>query len=288
MTLRRLTSCLQEMISCYLNKTSIEKWIIFNNMEKTSPCSHNHVPARIIQYGLGGTATTLQFQILCVLMAILHEAEINSVGCYYAKQPSHKYSVIKTHFLKDSLLRILPSDSWIFMTSSDSLSEEKERQLEEVKRKIKNIRIKIPYIADINMVSKRGHYIVYEYQPIFNVSDKQMQFAVEYLRYWDILRLCCGKQMSADWRNHLSPSESYIFHHDPHSLTYPACEMYNISEVEQLMMKTYVYKQFGNVPSLHDIIGKPSNVDGDIDGYYCDRCNRNISTKHLGFNEKCA
>ncbi|XP_053397045.1 uncharacterized protein LOC123562512 [Mercenaria mercenaria] len=249
---------------------------------------HNHVPPRIVQYGIGGTATTLQFQILCVLMAIIHEDEVNSVGCYFNKQPSAKYTVVKTHVIRDIMIRSLPLNSWIFITSSNSLPVIKKQELELTKRKIKNMKIEIPYIADISMVSKRGHFIAYEYQSIFRVSDKQMEKVTEYLRYWDILRVCCGKQMSADWRWHLLHTKHFTPHHELHSSSYPACEMYNISAVEQLFIKTNIYQKYAHGPSLHDIIGKISNVDGDMDGHYCERCSKNISEKYLGFNQNCA
>jgi hypothetical protein len=220
-------------------------------------------------------------------MAFLHEDEINDVGCYYARQPAHKYCVIKTHFIKDTLLQLLPSNSWIFMTSSSVVSTEKKKELDRQKLMIMNMRIRIPFIVDIETVSQRGYNIVRDYNQFFNVSNTQMQHAIEYFRYWDILRLCCGKQMSADWRKHLLSKKSYVAHHEPHSPSYPACEMYNISAVEHLLMKTYVYQHFANVPSLHYIIGKPSNVDGTLDGNYCERCSKNIVKNNLKFNDNC-
>ncbi|XP_053391464.1 uncharacterized protein LOC128554240 [Mercenaria mercenaria] len=260
---------------------------IGNILRKSNSSSYANVPNIIMQYGIGGTATTLQFQILCVLMAILHESESNSVGCFYGSKPFYKYTVIKTHNMNDNALRSLPSDSWIFTTSSNSFTSEKQQQFDLNQRKIKELKLKCPYTADIETVSKRGHFIVYEYQSIFGVSNEQIMKALEYLRYWDILRLCCGKQMSADWRNRLSPRKKYRMHHDPHSSTYPACEMYSISEVENLLIKTYVFQRFAHISSLHDIIGKPSNVDGEINGHYCEQCNRNISIHHLHFNDNC-
>ena len=220
-------------------------------------------------------------------MAITHEDEINDVGCYYSKLPIHKYCVIKLHFIKDGFLQILPSDSWIFMTYSKSLTYKKKEELEENKRKIENMKITIPFIADIDMVSKRGHTVIIEYQKYFSLSDTQKERALEYIRYWDILRVCCGKQMSADWRRQLAPSARYKTHHDKNSSAYPACEMYNIGEVEKLLMNTYVYQHFAHIPSLQDIIGKPSNVDGKLDGTYCERCNKNVALKSLHFNVDC-
>ena len=220
-------------------------------------------------------------------MAITHVDEINDVGCDFAKQALHKYSVIKMHHINDTILQTLPSDSWIFMTYSNALKDNKKNILEENTRKIKNMKISIPYVADFDMVSKRGHTMIMEYQTYFNLSDSQKEHTLVYMRYWDILRICCGRQMSADWRNQLNPISSYQQHHYKNSTAYPACEMYNISEVERLFMETYVYQHFAHIPSLSDAIGKPSTVDGKLDGTYCDRCNKNIVVKGLNFNSIC-
>ena len=106
------------------------------------------------------------------------------------------------------------------------------------------MKITIPYIADFDIVSKRGHTIIMEYQEYFNLSDhkktSQIEQAFVYIRYWDILRICCGMQMSADWRNQLRPLVTYKQHHYENSSAYTACEMYNMSNVEKPLMKTCV------------------------------------------------
>lgn len=240
-----------------------------------------HVPNVLIQYGPGRTASTLQFQILCLMMIMLHEDEASSIGCYFHRKPSHKYSVIKTHDRK-FLLQSLPRDAWIFMTSRSQLPSELKRKEETLNRTLK-------YIVDIGMVARKGHFIAYDYQSIFGISDKQMSDVVSYLRFWDILRRCCGKQMSSDWRNRLSPIPNYSKHYDSRDTLYPACEMYNISEVETLFINTYIYKRYTPINSLRDTIGKPSTVDGTLNGHYCERCNKNITARHLhGLNNKCA
>jgi hypothetical protein len=173
------------------------------------------------------------------------------------------------------------------MTSSNNLKPEKKLVYEWSKRKTIEGHIRIPFIAEIDVVSKRGYFIVYEYQDIFGLSDKQMEYLVEYLRYWEILRVCCGVQMSSDWRNQLSPVSNYSQHHDPHSPAYPACEMYNISQVENLMLKTYVFQKFSQIISLHHVIGKPSTADGELNGTYCERCQANITMNNIQFNIPC-
>ena len=56
------------------------------------------------------------------------------------------------------------------------------------------------YIADTNLVKKRGETVIFEYQNMFSLSDEQMELLLEYFHYWDILRQCCGSQMSNSWR----------------------------------------------------------------------------------------
>lgn len=58
-----------------------------------------------------------------------------------------------------------------------------------------------------------------------------MSDVFEFLRFWDVLRLCCGSQMSEDWRNELNPAEGYTPHHDVHGSSFPACRMYDIDQV---------------------------------------------------------
>ncbi|XP_053386286.1 uncharacterized protein LOC128550714 [Mercenaria mercenaria] len=260
-----------------------------NNTMECQSCSVS-VPNVILQYGHPRTATTLQFNILCLSMALLHEDVKNSVGCYYNKKKSKKYIVIKTHAIAKFLTKI-PSHSWIFMTSKVKFSPKEKQRYSLTRQNIKVIRAKnitIKYVADINFVSKRGHSVVYEYQPIFGISDAKMQHMAEYFRYWDILRLCCGKQMSADWRNHLSLNPNYKRHHVHNSSIHSVCERYNISQVEVQFLNTYAFKTFAHIDSLRDVIGKPSTVDGKLDGSYCERCNANITHRSLKFNQKCA
>lgn len=239
------------------------------------------VPDVIVQFGIPRTATTLQYRILCVMMAVVHEDEKESVRCNFNGTKSHKYTVIKTHELLESRVRSLPNGTWIFMTYSDKLAAKAKDRLLLTIDMVRQNNITIPFIAETKLVSERGYFIAYEYQAIFGISDALMKHIIDYLQYWEILRRCCGKQMSSDWLNHLSPMENYRPHHDIHSATYPACEMYIISNVEKHFMNTYIYKRFAKTKSLKYSIGGP------YDGSFCERCNDNIIKKRLQFNEDC-
>lgn len=231
------------------------------------------VPNVILQYGSGRTATTLQFHILCLMMIMVHEDDAQNVGCDFNKLPPEKYKVIKSHNMLSKASSSIPPDSWVFLTSNGTTSTEKRQADLSVinKRNLTN-----PYVADLNLVLKRGYSIAYEYQTIFGITDKQMTRIVEYLRFWDILRVCCGKQSSRQWKKVMITGAN----NDPKGLAYPACEMYNISQVEKLLLQSYMAVKFANAsPSLKNILAKPSIVDGTLDGSYCERFDRKIKLR---------
>lgn len=227
------------------------------------------VPNVVLQYGVPRTATTLQFYILCLMMIMSHEDEVQNVGCFNYKDPGSKYKVIKTHTMFTEKVQSIPPDAWVFLTSNGTLSNETDKHLSEIYKKNLIIR----FVVDLSLVLKRGFSIVYEYQPIFGVTDAQIKRIAEHLRFWDILRVCCGKQLSRQWKHVLTSGPD----NNTKGLAYPACEMYNICQVEQLFIETYISKQFRFIPSLKKVIGKPSPADGILDGSYCESCNRNIT-----------
>ena len=50
------------------------------------------------------------------------------------------------------------------------------------------------YVQTTGRVARLGYHIAYDYQPIFGLTDEQMADLLEYLRFWDPLRTCCGKR----------------------------------------------------------------------------------------------
>ena len=66
----------------------------------------------------------------------------------------------------------------------------------------------VTYEASLETLNRLGVHIIYEYQQFFNIPTKLMDLVYEYMRYWDILRVCCGPQMSEDWRQALLNNSS--------------------------------------------------------------------------------
>ena len=131
----------------------------------------------------------------------------------------------------------------------------------------------VTYEASLETLNRLGVHIIYEYQQFFNIPTKLMDLVYEFMRYWDILRVCCGPQMSEDWRQTLLNNTSYRPHHSHESPAYPACEMYDLGKVETLYLNSVLMKHL-SLPSI-------------FDGTYCSRCSANIQKRHLKFNKNC-
>ncbi len=84
---------------------------------------------------------------------------------------------------------------------------------------------------------------VFDYAAIFNLTTTQTHVLYQHLRYWDILRKCCGYQQSIHNRDLLHNrtqryGESFVLPN------YPACHIYNFNEVEEAFFSTQLAAQF--------------------------------------------
>ena len=76
------------------------------------------------------------------------------------------------------------------------------------------------------------------YVPIFGLSRVEASAIRSYLRYWMILRQCCGLQQSHAHRMQLLGCEPDVSVDSPE---FPGCEMYNLTAVEVLLSQTTMY-----------------------------------------------
>jgi len=231
-------------------------------------------PTHILQLGHPRTATTLQYEILCLLHKIVWEGE--HVECRWRSARwegifTGAHQVIKSHGPSEAAIQNISAGRsnatrlWVFTT--------KAGQDQSVKQRVARMNKNVTYEASVETVGRLGVHIIYEYQQFFNIPTKLMDLVYEYMRYWDILRVCCGPQMSEDWRQALLNNTSYRPHHSHESPAYPACEMYDLDKVEELYLNSVLMKRF-SLPSK-------------FDGTYCSRCSANIQKRHLKFNEHC-
>jgi len=186
--------------------------------------------------------------------------------------------VMKIHHVNELKKKASPRDNlWIFLTGVNGISEAAFLRSEGY-----NVR----YVADTRMVSVRGEYMVFEYQKIFSLSDTQMTELFGYMWYWDVIRLCCGKQMSQVWRLQLneetksSRTSEDVFKSSETS----KCAVYNISAVEREFMRTQLYQKIANLSNLQGM-NRPSVADGELDGDYCHKYNEKVKKLGIGFNQ---
>mmetsp|Transcript_76972 Transcript_76972/g.135668 ORF Transcript_76972/g.135668 Transcript_76972/m.135668 type:complete len:342 (-) Transcript_76972:41-1066(-) len=244
-------------------------------------------PDVIIQYGEKRTATTLQHHSLCLAMNILHSGaapcplvatdEISTQRTSDMVTNASVFPVIKTHYT-ESLRKMVQLGLQkgrrvlVFATAindtagSDGNIQDWQASAQHLSR---NLSVHVEYAQITKLLSKRGYHLVEDYASFFQLSDNQTQDFMTYIRYWDVLRQCCGKQMSADWFAVLAGDESWIPHHSPEDSAYPACETYNLDEVEQDLITSHAFQQYALMGDVN--LRKVSGEDGEFNGTYCSR-----------------
>ena len=183
-----------------------------------------------------------------------------------------EHFVAKTHTDgSDGKLGIIPAGSWGFKTTRDEKNGELHR---------KNNDTNLKYTQHLEDVLTVGYKIAKDYQAIFGLNDSQMELLLMFLEQWDVIRQCCGTQMSKHWRAQLI-SNTY-------DTSKSMCSTYNITDVEKKLMATPVYKLLANTKTSNGflkLILRPSIHDkGDLTGTYCQTYNDAVKKYHLEFN----
>ena len=251
------------------------------------------VPRLILQYGRARTGTTLQFQTLCAIAHLIFGARSNTVRCVstgttkpiptdYAV-PAGTVVVQKTHQAPPTRVS---QPAWLFATESSAapLSSTLLRAHSEASS------LPLRFVQQSADLARRGHTLAAEYQRVFRLSDAQTDSLLEYLKYWDVLRLCCGAQMSEGYRAVLQHRAAFAGAFDGGAAGGGSsggsggghvCEMYKLDQVESLLLRTSLYIRFA---SRDATLRRASSLDGDFDGGYCGRANARIVAERLGQN----
>jgi hypothetical protein len=215
----------------------------------------------IIQWGTPRLGTTFQYTLLCLIVKMKHMPNENNVRCDEMGSPTRNIGpdmVMKTHYrphpvnFTNYLLFTAARSSdpvWNGSAYQQQYGQFLAAPLEEVKR----------------------------YQPIFNLTAKEVHSAMAYMRYWSIIRRCCGSQQSLVNRQRLhgcKPSEPIT------SPQYPACETYNLTAVEELLHRLPGYQLFPFYPRMESShgVGRPHYVG------YCAETEHKIVEERKDFN----
>jgi len=205
------------------------------------------------QIGYPRTASTLQFTEMCVMKIIQNPGE--DVKCVFGANASMLQNcesgdgvlVSKEHSppqvgekLQMAFGKNKPTNFDIVMSlPEDPDSDFKNGKWYNASQNVsKEWKMEIKATHSITDLKKRGMFVVNDFQSIYNLTDDDMDQVRNILRYYTVLRQCCGQQMSHDWRSELQGSEfqgnkkNKQIHWNKQSTVYPACQMYDIDAVQ--------------------------------------------------------
>ena len=175
--------------------------------------------------GIPRTGSTFQQVLLCVIGHLRSD----SVSC--SGQKNSTLQVIKMH-PSNQELRL--TNSLLFTTVRNSLSEWSARNVTWTEGNVAYTQIYSRFVeCPLCEVSK--------YRNAFGLTDVEVLLITQYMRYWSILRQCCGSQMSKHLRKELfgCPNSS-----DPlleGKIDYHMCGSWNLTAVEKNFVKTKLY-----------------------------------------------
>jgi hypothetical protein len=231
----------------------------------------SEVPDTVIQYGRPRSATTLQYRTLCSIMKLVKGT---SVRCGFVAdlndEPEwgREFRVIKTHQPPQEWPQHMFKDNvWFFFTGDNGIDwhSEAAHLANDLGRDVK-------YVQLFDNLAMHGYTLAADYQPIFALNNSQCESLLTYLRYWDVLRQCCGPQMSQDWRATLQHDAAHEPHWTLEDTAYPACEMYDLDKVQSNMHNT----------KLSQLRGVSGEVKAEEK---CSFMNRQVACQNLAFNE---
>ncbi|KAL7536430.1 hypothetical protein ACHAXR_007157 [Thalassiosira sp. AJA248-18] len=244
------------------------------------PAGRFPIKTHIITHGKPRTATTLLFNMVAVSYFVYlvenDPEQIPEVELIYWRRPngykkldkSKKPIIAKTH---ESLDNFLSNNTVIFTAAVDKseggiMREDLERDGHTV-----------AFVQDMESLREDGvQGLVQVYVAGYGLSEKDQANLNEYFTKWEILRQCCGQQMSARWRNDMMPEKFKISQFKSH----PTCPNYDIDSIEQAFMKTELYSLIETYPNMQPL-NRPSLNDANLNGTYCSSYNHLVRTQGL-------
>lgn len=252
-----------------------------NDLSPQKSEGHMHkviTPIRhIFQYGPPRTASTTQFNMACVSLFLHIRAHspnlLNSTICTVAGSFSNEEEAYKFTLQQDNMPQAVKShvaepdprqvnnSTFIFASCDRKTDAEQTKVMLEAKG------LNVGVIQDLETLKKLGidHWLKV-YADFFSLSPNDLQVMSKYFKIWNVLRQCCGMQMSKSYRNDLLPSDKKNSEFRPH----PFCGSIDTDVVEASFMNTELYRLISQYQLMRRM-NRPSTVDGDLNGTYCSR-----------------
>ena len=273
-----------------------------NALQPAGPVARGTLPNLLIQYGEPRTASTLQFQTLCAIALVLDKADPSRVVCSFlpagptppgdlAGKAADQTTlhVVKTHSVP---AEGFPNNAWLFASEIDDAVGADDPWQGAAQRMSHELNHEVKYAQVMSRLAERGSGIASEYQSFFGLSDPQIEEVVTYLRYWDILRMCCGAQMDDGYRAELgggAPADvragpgSYLMTVKPES-----CHRYDIQAIERHAVQTQVFQLAVTGGKGSAYLRSTSSLEADagyeLNGQYCKWFNKEVTCQKLDFN----
>ena len=275
--------------------------------EQTTLAMHSHLATspgagqldpmlvrQLVSVAMPGTASTLQFQVLCAIMYLLHPHATTCVfkdtgkhSLFVRPPPEGLYEVIKTHA---AWVHLPPNASlqtlWLFGARNSGEIEGANRSRDVTVRGGSRIRWPIMYMQSQRALAKKGaRAVVARYADIFHLNEQHRAQLWEYIEPWQLLRQCCGTQMSGAWRVVLQSHRR----HDPSS---HLCARHDLRAVEWTLMRSDVFRKLGPMGPAQLVSPDGASDTGvalsnRFDGTYCNRTNAAIEAdQRVRFNAR--
>jgi len=238
------------------------------------------IRTHIVTQGRPRTATTLLFNMVAVsyfLYLIENDPEkISDIELKYWQRPKGYRTlrkkqtpmIVKAHLSLDNFL----SDHAVVFTAAKD-----RREAAEMRETLERDGHIIAFVQDMETLKEVGvGGLVDEYVQGYGLSENDRSNLNEYFASWEILRQCCGQQMSARWRNDMVPEKFKINKFGSH----PNCPSYDIDAIEETFMKSELYSMIEKYPSVQ-LLNRPSLNDGQLNGTYCSSYNYLVRTQGL-------
>lgn len=251
-----------------------------------------------VQYGMMRTASTFQFMTVCLLAHVnyglgraggyrrrvkcLFKADVTARHLsepHETREGETVVYVIKTHLINgvgshngksvqlpvEAPLGPVPPTLLFLSTKEDDGGA---RELEAVAPLPPNTTLGVvqTYPEFVNL----GLATLGRYGAVFpDVSAEELRAVREYLRYWEILRTCCGPQASVSHRNVLHGIKAG---RASAALDSPHCEIYDLDAVEEALFNTSLWRAHFDL-AKHDFLHAK---DMDVKRGIC--CHSAVST----------
>eukprot|EP00966_Prymnesium_polylepis_P206561 4785590-Prymnesium_polylepis.3 len=237
-------------------------------------------PQRIIQHGEARSASTFQWYLLCSILRVCrwrNNKEVNSpkVICSSRKAETHakgydRYS-LQFSSRPPAGVKIKPL-TLVQKTHQRPYRNAATHYFTSSYHPQKLLSYAVVHQHYPEFV-KHPLATVEDYAPVFNLTRTMVHEVQVHLRWWMIIRQCCGYQSSQDHRNKLHGFASR--RHQPYDHDYVNCDVYRLDEVEKAFLETKLARLY--IPYAQFVREDMSSLrDTAISPGFCNRTNREI------------